>query len=152
MKPDTRSTDTFAQGTTFRPHGRLEMRIEGSIAYADAYGPFNVEFIQAVALTLRDVRSSTELPRPYANIVQFHVSLMGSKEMLDLLSSTIGQIRGEDVGTALAFVVAPEVEGRDLMLPLFERVFREHGRNFRSFDNGPEAEAWVHDCLEAARG
>ena len=149
MKPEMHSTEAVAHGV-FPPHGRLDMRVDGAIVYADAYGPFNAEFVQAVAHTLRDLHANASLPRPYADVIQFHGSLMGSKEMLEQLSAALRQICRDEVAAALAFVAAADVEGRDFMLPLFERVFVENGRNFRSFSNLPEAEAWARSCLEAA--
>jgi len=153
MKPEIpnsiRSTDEFAKGT-FRPHGRLEVRIDGAILRADGYGPFNSEFIRALARTFQDLRSSALVPRPYADLIQFHGSLMASQDMLTELSQMLERVDSVDIACALAFVVEPNVEGRDFMLPLFERVLVSHGRNFRSFDNLPEAEAWVRECLEAA--
>ena len=148
---DTRhSTDEFAHGV-FPAHGRLELRVvEGAIVYSDAHGPFNVEFVQAMARALRDLHADPKLPRPYVNIVQFHGSLMGSREMLDQLSAALGQVGTREVALALALVVAADVEGRDFMLPLFERVFTENGRNVRSFGTVPEAEAWARACLQAA--
>ncbi len=150
-RPDTHhSTEEFAQGV-FRPHGRLDLSVvDGAIVRADAHGPFNVEFVNALARTLRELHADPNLPRPYADIVQFHGSLMGSKEMLDQLSETLSQVGTREIAVALAFVVASDVEGRDFMLPLFECVFLENGRNVRSFENVPEAEVWVRGCLKAA--
>ncbi len=153
MKPsDVHSTDAIAHGV-FPPHGRLDLRVvDGAVVFADAHGPFNVEFVQAMARTLRELHADPKLPRPYADVVQFHGSLMGSKEMLDQLSATLKQVGAREIAVALALVVTPEVEGREFMLPLFERVFVENGRNVRSFGNVPEAEAWVRACLKDAAG
>jgi len=66
---------------------------------------------------------------------------MASPEMLTVYAEMVAQLRKLPV--AMASVVGPEVEGRDFILPMFERIHLRLGRNFQSFENMADAEAWV---------
>ena len=47
-------TDQFASGE-FKPHGQVEMWLDGNILRYDAVGPFNRELVRAIAQAQHEV-------------------------------------------------------------------------------------------------
>ena len=148
MKSDSpitvRSSEDFARGP-FKPHGRVQMWVEGPAVYMLAQGPFNHEFVRALAMAREELFRSSPPPSPHVSLVQIKGSIMASPEMLAVYAEMVAQLKRLPV--AIGWVVAPEVEGRDFILPMFERIHTRLGRNFKSFESLPEAEAWVRSQL-----
>lgn len=115
----------------------------------DADGPFNKEVVIALGTTWRSLFA--ELPRrgAFASITVVRHSVLISQEVLDALGDFLraNTEAGQDAG-AVAFVVAPDVEGRSLMLPMFAETYAAAGRRFAAFATEAEAEAWVRDRLQ----
>ena len=146
-----RNTDTFQAGA-FRPHGSLEMWIEGDeengIIYSTAQGPFNAEFLKAFVLARADLLQQAGQQRLRGHILQMRRSMMASPDMLEEYRQLMGRfISGAMVAEHTAWVIGPEVEGRDFMLPLYTQIYRELNLPFASFESLPEAESWVRSQL-----
>jgi len=150
VKPESpvpiHSTDEFGRHV-FRPHGNWRFWAEGDVIYSVACGPFNVEFVQALAAALKDIWASNAFTRKPGHLVQIERSIMASPEMLAAYRTVHERLPPGRGAAAVAFVVAPEVEGREFMLPLFQKIYDDLGRNFRAFETLPEAEAWVQSHL-----
>ncbi len=155
MKSDpdrlTRHTDTFQAGV-FRPHGSMEMWIEsgpgGGTIYSVAQGPFNAEFLSAFLRARNDLMAKAGQQRLRAHILQMQRSMMASPDMLDEYRRLLGGlISGGMVAEITAWVVGPDVEGREFMLPLYTQVYRELNLPFASFESVADAEAWVREQL-----
>jgi len=156
MKSDperlVRSTDRFQAGA-FRPHGKLDMWLEGGdaegvIIYSVAEGPFNAEFLKAYVLARADLMAKSGRPHLRAHILQMKRSMMASPDMLEAYRRLLsGAAASHLVAQHTAWVVGPEVEGRDFMLPLFEQLYREFGLPFAAFEHLPPAEAWMRSQL-----
>ncbi len=148
MKSDSpiqvHSSEEFAKGP-FKPHGRVHMWLEGATVYGVAQGPFNQEFVAATALARNELLKVSPPPEKHAHLLQVQVSMMASPEMLTVFAQFAAHMKSPPVVTA--WVVAPDVEGRDFLLPMFERIFRTVGRNFRAFETLAEAEAWVRPFI-----
>jgi hypothetical protein len=144
--PSVRNSDEFAVGL-FRPHGRAQMWSEGSIIYSVAEGPFNAEFVKALQLARGDLVAKTKIAAIHGHIVQVHTSMMASPDMLENYARFIEGL-GETIATATAWVIAPEVEGRAFMLPLFEQLYAERKLNFKAFEKLADAQAWVHSFVD----
>lgn len=143
-----KSTDEFAVGP-FRPHGRVEIWAEGNVVRLDAAGPFNKEVIIALGATWRSLFA--ELPRhgEFASITVVRHSVLISQEVLDALGEFLrANTKAGQGAEAVAFVVAHDVEGRSLMLPMFAETYAAAGRNFAVFATEAEAEAWVRTKLQ----
>ena len=145
------NTDNFQAGV-FRPHGKLEMWLEetasGGIIYSVAQGPFNAEFLKAFMLARADLLAQAGQPRLRAHILQMQRSMMASPDMISEYRQLLsGFIHGHVVAELTAWVVGPDVEGRDFMLPLYEQVYRELRLPFASFEELPPAEDWVRSQL-----
>ncbi|MBL8488952.1 MAG: hypothetical protein JNK22_17950 [Rhodocyclaceae bacterium] len=142
-----KSVDEFATGP-FRPHGRIEIWAEGNVVRLDAAGPFNKEAIVAMGATWRALFDGMPADGPFADLVTVHRSVMASQEVVDAFGGFLAaNTAARQAPSAVAWVVDPEVEGASLMLPKFAAVYVAAGRNFRFFDNEPEAEAWVREQL-----
>src|SRR5262249_50079341 len=112
-----RHTDSFQAGA-FRPHGSLEMWLEGDASdggiYSTAQGPFNAEFLKAFVLARADLLAKAGQQRLRGHILQMQRSMMASPDMLDEYRRLMnGFISGKMVAEHTAWVVGPEVEGRD---------------------------------------
>lgn len=143
-----KSTDEFAAGP-FRPHGRVEIWAEGNVVRLDAAGPFNKEAVIALGATWRSLFA--ELPRQgaFASITVVRNSVLISQEVLDALGAFLRSNTAAGQGAeAVAFVVAPDVEGRSMMLPMFAETYAAAGRNFAAFATEAEAEVWVRARLQ----
>jgi hypothetical protein len=135
----------------FRPHGRVEFWTEGSVIRILAEGPFNSEAVKAVGMAMRDLFSGMPKSPRFADLLEFRGSLMASPDALATFADFLRAM--SMAGTAplaVAFVVAPEVEGRSLMLPIFAKLYDEHGRDFAAFETEERAEAWLRERLSAA--
>jgi len=150
VKSDTpvtiHSTDQFGHGA-FKPHGKWRFWAEGEVIYSVASGPFNIEFVKALAGALKEIWATHPFSRPPVYVVQIEHSIMASQDMLAAYRTLHENIPPDRISPAVAFVVAPDVEGREFVLPLFEKVYTDLNRNFRSFDNLAEGEAWVRSKL-----
>ena len=146
-------SEDYSEGP-FRPHGRIEIWIEdepgGALIYSVAEGPFNPEFIKAFELARNDLVRSREVSKVLGHITQMHTSVMASPDTLEGLHNYLANVRKHGLASGIvAWVVAPDVEGRDLMLPMFERVHTDNGLAFKAFLTLPEAQAWVRSLLAA---
>lgn len=126
----------------------LEGGESDGIIYSMAQGPFNAEFLKAFVLARADLLAQAGQRRLRAHILQMRCSMMASPDMLDEYRRLMsGFISGQMVAEHTAWVVGPEVEGRDFMLPLYEQIYRELGLPFATFEQLPEAEDWVRAQL-----
>lgn len=151
MTPKHLVSDHFATGR-FPPHGRIELWAEGNVVRLTGTGPFNVEAIQAMGAAWRAL--CTELPegQPFADIVTVRESMMASPNVLEAVGRFLQNNSANHIAPrAVAWIVPPDVEGASLMIPQFERVFREAGRHIAFFDDEPTALSWVKAALNETR-
>ncbi|QPF71917.1 hypothetical protein G8A07_02555 [Roseateles sp. DAIF2] len=145
-----RSSTAFASGI-FRPHGQVDIWTEGTIVRLEACGPFNREGVLAMGLAMRDLFAGAPVGPRFADILEMHQSLLASPDALEAFTGFLKTMsEAKTAPVAVAFVAAPEVEGRSLMLPIFARIYAEHGREFAAFETLAEAEAWVRARLGSA--
>ena len=146
--PTRRSIEAYASGA-FRPHGRIEFWAEGSVIRIAAEGPFNREAVQAVGLAMRDLFVTVPVGPHFADLLEFRGSLLASPDALAAFGDFLHAMSSAKTAPiAVAFVVAPDVEGRGLMLPIFAKLYAEHGREFSAFE--AEAERWLRERLGTA--
>jgi hypothetical protein len=155
MQPATKdmkkshSTDDFAN-EKFKPHGRLEVHLDGDIAVFHAEGPFNLEAIVALGDARRAAVADWGASGRRATIVEFQTSMLMSQDALDAyakgMQSHLAQVKPS---VAVAWVVAPGLEGRLFMLPYFAEIFARIGVPWKAFEQMEEAKAWVQTHLDA---
>lgn len=142
---------SYASGA-FKPHGQVEFWTEGPVVRIEAQGPFNREAIQAVGLAMQELFAGSPPSGAFADILEVRRSIMISPEALEAFGLFLARMSvNHSAPLAVACVVAPEVEGRSLVLPLLAKLYAKHGRQFAAFETMPAAEAWVRERLNAAR-
>ncbi|MDC6167838.1 hypothetical protein PO768_10315 [Paucibacter sp. XJ19-41] len=147
IEQSKRTSAAFATGI-FRPHGQVDIWAEGSIVRLEASGPFNREGVLAMGLAMRDLFASVPIGGRFGDILVMHQSLMASPDALACFEEFLQAMsQAKTAPLAVAYVVAPEVEGRDLMLPIFAKIYARHGRRFAAFERLGDAEAWLREQL-----
>jgi len=145
-----RNIEAYAS-SGFRPHGRIEFWAEGSVIRIQAEGPFNREAVQAVGLAMRELFSAMPPGPRFADMLEFRGSLLASPDALAAFGDFLRAMSvAKTAPIAVAFVVGPEVEARSLMLPIFTKLYAEHGREFAAFETADEAEDWLRERMSGA--
>ncbi|WP_296447892.1 hypothetical protein [Rhodoferax sp. UBA5149] len=148
-QPKPHSTDDFADGN-FKPHGRLDVHLEGDIVVYDAEGPFNLEAIVALGKARRAVVAEWGTEDRRATIVVFRTSMLMSPAALEAyeqgMQAHLAQVKPH---VAVAWVVAPEVEGRSIMLPYFAKIFSRINVPWQAFEELHAAQVWARSRLDA---
>ncbi|MET0209882.1 MAG: hypothetical protein ABW220_12630 [Burkholderiaceae bacterium] len=140
-------------GGPFRAHGNIEMWREGPIVRLRAQGPFNREAVLGLGRAMSDLLAVDPPPAAFGDILELRGSMMTSPDSMQELErflQKMGQERSPPV--AVAYVADAGVEGRDLMLPLFEAMYLKQGRRFASFESLEAARAWIQTQLADVAG
>lgn len=143
-------------GGPFRAHGQIEMWREGRIVRLRAQGPFNREAVLGLGRAMKTLLDEDPPPAPFGDILELSVSMVTSPDSMEEVERFL--VLMAEHGTpplAVAYVAAPDVEGRDFMMPLFEALYLKQGRRFGAFETLEAAKAWVlqqlDDATEAGR-
>ena len=83
-------------------------------------------------------------------IAVFHDSMMMSFETFDACKNLAKHIENLSPVIVVAYVVPQGVEGRAIMLPMFEAFFKIMGVAWRSFEDLENATTWVKATLKSA--
>lgn len=146
-----RNIEDYASGP-FRPHGEMEIWLEGHVVCIKATGPFNTESIQAMGKALRALYAEIAQPEKLVHLVTIQRSLLASPEVVKTFGDFLAAMDAiQQTPVAVAWVVAPEVEGGRLMLPFFAKTYASAGREFRAFENATDAYAWLQTRLPNAQ-
>ncbi|MDT9000925.1 hypothetical protein RQP53_16735 [Paucibacter sp. APW11] len=147
MSPNTYTTDQYDPGR-FRPHGRVEYEEQGRILWSRATGPFNPELMQALSELVIATFPAMTAKGPWVNICTFNHSALCSPDVLLSFTATMKQLVQMKIApVATAFVLTPEVDGAELMAPLFEKCFKEGGIPFACFPSIELAQQWASSRL-----
>lgn len=130
----------------FRAHGEAIGRVQDRLVFFEITGPFNKEFFQALETSRRDLGGSHRPRGPFANIVTVRGSLLMTPEAIEVYSHYVKGIRAH----ATAHVVAEDVIGRSVMVPLLERLYREARKSFDVFLDVQSAVRWAELQLSEA--
>ncbi|HTD05255.1 hypothetical protein [Undibacterium sp.] len=133
----------------FRAHGYLDARFDGKIAYHEATGPFNLEFVQTLQKTLQALHAAAQPAGRWAEILIMYDSAVMSLAAYEALDQMVGRnLQQGRSASAFAHVTGPDVEGRTIMAIQYEKLFRKYDLPYRSFDDLQSAEAWVARVLQ----
>jgi hypothetical protein len=144
------STDGINPGK-FRPHGRVEYEEQGNILWTRAWGPFNVELVEALNSLVRDIFPGMASKGAWVNICTFEHSALASFEVLENFSELVKQLVQLKIApAAVAFVLPRDIEGAFLMAPLYAKCIIEGGVPFESFSNSEPAERWAGSFIGMA--
>ena len=147
--PIRTSTDDVVQ-SHFAPHGRVTMRFEDDILFYDATGPFNIELVDSLAVAQKDILIVAKPQRPWVSVSIMRGSMLASPDAFARYANMMQTQRpAECTPLASAYVVAPDVEGRSLMLPKYEAIHIASGRVFQSFTQLDDALAWARSLIDA---
>lgn len=136
----------------FAPHGRVEMWFEGDILFYDATGPFNKELVDSLAVAQGDILNAANHQGPWVSVSVMRVSLLASPDAFARYSEIMHIPRpAQFTPLASAYVVAPDVEGRSLMLPMYADIHISSGRIFQSFEQLDDALAWARGLIAAEK-
>ncbi len=145
------STD-HVNRTPFRPHGSVQMWMEGDFLYYESTGPFNLELVESLAVAQMELLRATQYEGPWASICTVLNSAMASPEALDRYERLMRKEKppGKEP-VATAFVLGPDVEGAKLMAPRFTKIYQGIQRPFQCFERIEDARAWARAQMEPAR-
>ena len=143
-------TDQFASGE-FKPHGQVEMWLDGNILRYDAVGPFNRELVRAIAQAQHEVMLAAKARGACVEVVTIRESALVTPDGLAELALILQDVNLQGLAPlAVTYVMAPDVEGASIMAPLFRRRYQDQGRTFEIFERMKDALAWAQAQLDAA--
>lgn len=145
------SSDLFGSGP-FRPHGRAEMWAEGKVIRLSAVGPFNQEAVVAIGAAWRQLFADLPRHEMFADIITATGSMMAGPDVISAFGLFLKANTAAHIAPcAVAWVVAPDVEGAELMIPQFKAVYESAGRNIAFFETDEAAQTWVRAQLQLAQ-
>ncbi len=137
------NTDQFSP-QVFRPHGRVEYEAKGNLLLARAYGPFNGELMAAVLEMAKVTFPPMTAQGPWAHICTFSESALCSFEVLSDLAAALDlMVKAGIAPVVLAFILPADVEGSQLMAPLYEKALKDVGVPFKCFAEAEPAYFWA---------
>ncbi len=143
-------TDQFASGE-FKPHGQVEMWLDGNILRYDAVGPFNRELVRAIAQAQHEVMLAAKARGACVEVVTIRESALVTPDGLAELALILQDVNLQGLAPlAVTYVMAPDVEGASIMAPLFRRRYQDQGRTFEIFEQMKDALIWAQAQLDAS--
>lgn len=143
-----RLDEAAARSPKFRPHGRTEVWADGAIVHVLAEGPFNREGVDAFSFEMLSLYRRLPAGSRIVNITEVRGAMLGTPDAWERLAEHLAT--GVKLGLPLlgtAWVAAPDVDGRTLMLPRAAQAFAEAGRRFEAFETMDAAELWARQLL-----
>lgn len=137
--------------SAFPPHGRTEVHPHGRVVYFEATGPFNAEAVAVMQKAYTPIMATMAADGPFGHISTFHESMLATPEAFDAFAALLdGWCNAGILPAVNAYVIARDVEGRNLLLPRYAAAFPATCR-FSAFEQPADAEAWVARELSALR-
>jgi hypothetical protein len=144
------STEEHNKGG-FAQHGRFEFEQANGLVILNAYGPFNLETVQALGRTRTTGEVQWGFNKPRVAMVLFHGSMLMSPDALRVYQDDLAaHFKNVPPPSAIAWVAGPEIEGRLLMCPHFEKIYQDFHIPWRAFDSEAEARPWLQAYLPNA--
>ncbi len=145
---DKYSSDQFPD-QRFSLHGRYEIWKEDDTFMVSVEGPFNLESVIAMGKTRHAALTAWGCGGSEAWVVIFQTSMLMSLEALNTYSDGLQrQLQASGPVVALAWVAAPDIEGRSIMLDHFSHIFSRFQVSWKVFEKQSCAKAWVQDRLK----
>lgn len=133
----------------FEVHGRAEFRLEADVLFLDLYGPWNMECIRAAGDSAWPLMNRLMAQGPFGIVVIGHDSLLGTPDAIEAISVETAR-QGKLDSVAIAWVADPEIEGRELMMPLVEKAY-EGIATMQSFFELEPALRWIRQMIDARK-
>lgn len=132
----------------FSLHGRYEIGKEDQTFMICVEGPFNLESVVAMGKARQAALNAWGGDGAEAWIVIFRTSMMMSLDALSAYATGLQKhVQASGPGLALAWVVAPDIEGRSIMLEHFSHIFSRLHIPWKVFEELSCAKAWVRERL-----
>jgi len=122
------STDDRQRGS-FHAHGLVESEVDGRLLRNVAYGPFNEELFEAyAAVHVPLANAMAAVGEPWVDLYLIRDNALATAQtMVDYTNYLIETKAAGRAAIATAFVLSNEVEGADIMRPLYLQCFAEAG-------------------------
>lgn len=147
-----RTSTNAVKASRFAPHGLVEISFVGDILLYTATGPFNLELVESLAVAQTEILTAADPHGPWVSVSWMRNSLLASPEAFAQYATMMHAPKpAQFTPLASAYVVAPEVEGRALMLPKYAAIHTSCGRLFQSFEQLDEALAWAQALITTAK-
>lgn len=153
MKNPDLVVDASASGSgVFNPHGQFAAKVEGRIIRLEAAGPFNAELARQYSLGISPLFATVSARGPFGVMIEVTLSLLMGPDAIRVFADFLLAAKQRGVRTVgTAYVVATDIEGRDVMLPLLEqKIYRPAGVAFGAFERRADAQAWLEQRLRDA--
>ena len=135
----------------FQPHGCIDIWMEGDLLYYEATGPFNTELVDALAVAQADILKNITATRPWASISCVKQCVLMSPDAMTRYAEIMRIPKPEGkTPVATAFVIGPEVEGRDIVAPHFVKIYADIERPMQIFETLEDAKRWAQDMIAGA--
>jgi hypothetical protein len=97
----------------FRAHGRTRVEVDGRLLRIDAWGPFNLELVQAQIRLLRsEVKPLLPLEGGFVELIHYHESILMPEPAWQALQCFVDQSAALGFGARTTLIlVGEEVEG-----------------------------------------
>ena len=137
------SSKSFDDGS-FRAHGNFDAHIEDNVYICSVTGPLNLEGIIALGKARRACFSQIKQSSIIPTIVVLSNSMLMSAEAFGVYAANLKHDLQCIKSTLLmAYVVPDDIEGRAIMMPMFDKIFSENNIVWQIFDNLNTAKAWI---------
>lgn len=149
--------DTFRSSTRrvsvgqFKPHGHVDIQMEGDLLHYIATGPFNKELLDCLAIAQMEFLRSFRPKGPWVSVCTMKDSAISGPEGLARYAELMQAPKPPELTpVATAFVIGPEVEGAKLMAPHYAKIYADIARPFKTFETMAEARDWAKDMVAHA--
>jgi hypothetical protein len=149
-KPKKSSTRQI-KTSQFTPHGVVDIWMDGHLMHYEATGPFNTELVDCLAIAQRDYLLASRPQGHWASICTVVGNAMSSPEGIARYADIMAAPKPERmIPVATAFVIAADVEGRNIMAPRFAKIYADIGRPFQIFETMATAQTWAAAMIAQA--
>ncbi len=132
----------------FQPHGCIDIWMDGDLLYYESTGPFNTELVDALAVAQLAILKDIPTTRPWASISISKQSLLMSPDAMARYAEIMRAPKPIGLSpVATAFVIGPEIEGRDIVTPHFVKIYAEIGRPMEIFETIEAATHWAQQMI-----
>ena len=107
----------------FRPHGEFDAKIDGAMLIVTVSGSWNIEMHQESSRRSQPLVEALEAQGRWGCIVVVTDTLVSSLEVFRAGRKAVEDARGVSRLEALAWVIAPDVEGYTLFLPHYRNLY-----------------------------
>lgn len=139
-----------ATPSKFRPEGRIDVAARGNTLIYTATGPFNEELVTSLIEINTPIIQDISSNGPWIDLTIMTASALASPATLARFTAYLDDMAKLELAPLLTgWVMAPDLEGRRVMAPLYARCFSTAGLRFSVFEDLASAEEWVVHELES---